>query len=332
MKRKKPQGNVILQQKTSTLEFRKESFVICYHSWKDEETGEEFTTTELDELNLTQVHNQYRSKYGIPFVDEIVQIREQYGLSAAKMSDVLGLGANVYRNYESGEVPSIATGRLIQLAKDPREFRKLVDLSSNELEPNELARINKRLAGSLQHYDPMEELFTQRLFGTVVPNVFNGYRSPSVVKVGMMVKYFASRLQPFKTKMNKLLFYADFSHYAYTGYSITGLTYMAITHGPVPKNYGAIYDKLMETGIVDIEEVERDGYEGEKILTPEGGPDLDVFTDTEKNILDGVVKEIGSYSTSRVVEISHNEKAWKDNIDRHGRINYDYGFVLEKIL
>lgn len=330
MKLLKPQGNTSLLQKLTTLEFRKELFPIVFHSWKDEDTDEEFTTTELDELNVAQVHNQYRSKYGIPFVDEIIQIREQYGLSAAKMSEILGLGTNGYRNYENGEIPSITTGRLIQLAKDPVEFRKLIELSRNELESHELARINKKVSEKLAGYDMFEEMFETRLFGTKVPNLYNGYRSPSMNKLGMMVKYFAACLQPFKTKMNKLLFYADFSHYAHTGYSITGLTYIAITHGPVPKNYGGIYDKLWDTGFIEIEEVAGEGFEGEKFLNHDGIVDLEIFSISERNVLEHVVKEIGAFSTSRIVDISHNEPAWKQNVDTHGRINYDFGFSLQQ--
>src|SRR5258708_21100944 len=138
MKKNKPQGNIKLKRQIKSFEFRKESFNSFYHKWVEQGDDEEFTRTELDELNLAQVHNQYRNKYCIPFVDEIKSIREQYGLSASKMSEILGLGPNVYRNYENGEIPSITTGRLIQLAKDPEEFRKLIGLSQNELEPHEL--------------------------------------------------------------------------------------------------------------------------------------------------------------------------------------------------
>ncbi len=43
------------------------------------------------------------------------------GLSAARMAEVLGLGANTYRNYEQGEVPSESNARL--LAQNPEEFK-----------------------------------------------------------------------------------------------------------------------------------------------------------------------------------------------------------------
>lgn len=326
-----PNGNVSLKKQLQAFDFRKEPFHIVYHTWVDNENGEEFTTRELDELNQAQLHNQYRSKYGIPFIDEIKVIREQYGLSAAKMSEILGLGPNVYRNYENGEMPSIPTGRLIQLAKDPMEFKKLIELSSNELEEQEIERINKKVTSSLTGWDAVECLMEERLFGTKIPGNYNGYRIPMLEKIGMMAKYFAQHLMPFKTKMNKLLFYADFLHYSKTGYSISGMTYVAITHGPVPKNYGGIYDRLSEAGYIDIEEVEFDDYGGEKFLNHDGEPDMEIFSESERFAIEIVQQKLGRLRTADIVDISHDEIAWQQNIDKHGRISYDYGFVLQHV-
>jgi len=78
------EGNAKLLKEQRVLEFRKEKFTVLYHVWECEETKEHFTTNELDNLNINQVHNKYREKFGIPFIYEIKEIREKYGLSAAK--------------------------------------------------------------------------------------------------------------------------------------------------------------------------------------------------------------------------------------------------------
>ncbi|HLS31303.1 MAG TPA: hypothetical protein VK021_10635 [Flavobacteriaceae bacterium] len=102
------------------LVFRKEEFNYMHHAFEDEETEELFTTTHLDELNMLQVYNQYRERHKIPFPKEIGDIREKYGVSAKKMSEILGFGGNSYRNYEKGEVPSVSNARLIQSVKAPK--------------------------------------------------------------------------------------------------------------------------------------------------------------------------------------------------------------------
>lgn len=117
----------MIQEKRSII-FRKETFEIVFHYYKCDDSGEQFTTTALDELNMNQVYNQYRDKFNIPFPDEIIKIREKYGVSAAKMSEILGFGINSYRQYEAGEMPSIANAKLIQVVDDPRKFIEMVEL------------------------------------------------------------------------------------------------------------------------------------------------------------------------------------------------------------
>ena len=43
-------------------------------------------------------------KYGVPYTDKIVAIRRRYGISAQKMSLILGIGINQYLLYKQGEV------------------------------------------------------------------------------------------------------------------------------------------------------------------------------------------------------------------------------------
>jgi hypothetical protein len=168
------------------------------------------------------------------------------------MAEILGLGINVYRNYESGEVPSVSNGRLIQMVKDPVEFRKLINYSKNEFTAEELEKINRKMDHCLSGWDKFHIADEELMLGEKRPGLFNGYKSPDMKKVQNMILYFAQNVMPFKTKMNKLLFYADFFHYKKTGYSISGLTYHAIQKGPVPKNYDWIFDKTMENKFVKI--------------------------------------------------------------------------------
>ncbi|MFN9320576.1 MAG: type II TA system antitoxin MqsA family protein [Chitinophagales bacterium] len=117
-----------LTKERRSMDFRKETFEIVFHYYKCEDSEEQFTTTSMDEVNMNQVYNQYRDRFNIPFPDEIVRIREKYSLSAAKMSEILGFGVNSYRQYEAGEMPSIANSKLIQMAEDPKTFIGMIEL------------------------------------------------------------------------------------------------------------------------------------------------------------------------------------------------------------
>jgi len=112
------------------MSFRKEEFRVLFHFYKCEDTGEQFEDDVFAQLNYNQLVNQYRMKYSIPFPEQIISIREKYNLPASKMSEILGFGTNGYRQYEAGEVPSQSNAKLIQLADDPHEFKKLVNYCS----------------------------------------------------------------------------------------------------------------------------------------------------------------------------------------------------------
>lgn len=80
---------------------------------------------------MEQVYRQYRERHGIPSPDDIKAIRMKYRVSAAKMSRILGLGANQYRLYESGEMPSLSNARLITLVSEKDNFEKLKNLEED---------------------------------------------------------------------------------------------------------------------------------------------------------------------------------------------------------
>lgn len=134
-----------IQKEWRTMSFRKDEFKVLFHSFKCDETGEQFEDDAFAQLNYNQLVNQYREKYSIPFPEQIIAIREKYDTSASKMSEILGFGTNSYRQYESGEVPSQSNARLIQLADDPHEFKKLVDLC-NTIE----AKVKDKLLHKIQ--------------------------------------------------------------------------------------------------------------------------------------------------------------------------------------
>ena len=128
-----------------TWKFRGEEFEYLHTAWRCEDTGEQFTTTESDDAGYMQVTNQYRAKYGIPYTDEIIAVRNRYGVSAAKMSLILGIGVNQYRLYEQGEVPSVSNGRMIRSVMNPKVMLELVESSKNELSQTEYSKIVSKI-------------------------------------------------------------------------------------------------------------------------------------------------------------------------------------------
>jgi putative zinc finger/helix-turn-helix YgiT family protein len=325
-------GEAKPEKEVRAFEYRKDKFEVLFHYYICIDTGEQFTTTGIDTLNINQVHNKYREKYGIPFIDEIRNIRSKYGLSAAKMSEVLGLGANIYRHYESGEMPSVSTGRLIRLAEDPEEFKKLFEMSKNSLEPQEYERVRKKIEQTQSSREKVEERWKSWLVGNLYPNIFNGYRVPCLERVGRMVHFFAKRNTPFTTALNKLMFYADFGHFKKYGNSISGIYYKALPKGPVPENYGGIYNHVVNAGYAKIEEVDFEDFVGERFIISEVHElEEPLFSQSELDMLAHVSDKFKGKNTRQIVDISHEEPAWQRNIDDYNRISFEYGFELKNI-
>jgi putative zinc finger/helix-turn-helix YgiT family protein len=320
-----------LQRETREMTFRKETFSVVFHYYRCENSGQQFTTTELDELNLTQLYNQYRSKHHIPFPDEIREIREKYGVSPTRMAQIMGFGVNVYRQYEQGEVPNHSNARLIHLARDPEEFMELVKLSDlEEKTRNKLIKHIEQLIDEAEKATA-KEAFLQWLIPSFLPDEFTGYRKPSLEKATAVIRYFTQHLQPFKTKLNKLLFYADFMHFKQTAYSITGLRYSAIDMGPVPDKFQALFEYIGETTDVRIltKSISNGGI-GEQFQLNGHNQRSEILTEHEKKTLNQVINKFSQLDTRQLIEKSHQETAWQANAENKGNwINYlKYGFEI----
>lgn len=317
-----------LDREERVLQFRKEDFTILFHHYLCEDSGETFETEELASLNLEQVYNQYRERHRLPFPDEITSIRERYGVSAAKMSEILGFGANGYRNYEAGEVPSVSNARLIQLAADPHEFQRLVELSDS-LTPNERKKILSRLDDLKVEDSFLPAVLEAYLFEELRPGVETGYRRPDLGKFCAMTSYLSGKAQPFKVKMCKLLFYADFSHFKRFGHSISGARYIAIEMGPVPNNFDGLFNEARRRGAVRIAYSQNQNWDrvGEQFLLGERA-DWSSLSEDELSTLDMVLHRFSKLSTAELIDISHEEKGWQECKAGKGVISYWYGFWL----
>lgn len=316
-----------------SMNFRKESFDIIFHSFKCETSGEHFTSTALDNVNMNQVYNQYRDKFNLPFPDEIVRIREKYNISAIKMSTVLGFGVNSYRQYESGEMPSVSNARLIQVVKDPNKFIEMVKLCGSIDENSKRKFINNaRLIEEDSRRNRFKFNLKDYLLGGHLADIYSGYRNPSFEKFTEMVVFFSVSLEPFKTKMNKLLFYADFLMFKQSCFSISGVRYNAIDLGPVPNNFQSIFEFLDNDGAIDIHYVQfPKGYIGEQFKANKVRSfNPEIFSKLELEVLESISEVFKDSSTNKIIELSHLEDAWKKNEKNKNVISYNYAFDLNQ--
>ncbi|MCC5906397.1 MAG: DUF4065 domain-containing protein [Balneolaceae bacterium] len=317
-------GEVIRQINNEELEFRGEKFTISYNNYKCVDTGKEFTTRDIDELNMHLLHSAYRKKHNIPFPEEIKNIREKYRVNQTKMAEILGFGPNTFRNYENGDVPQLANAKLISIASKPSLFIDLV----NDCDSLTVKQKEKYIKCAKAAYSNNEKLFSW-LFRHQEPNEFTGYKAPSIEKLNAMIALMALNSNFFKVKLCKLLFYSDFCHFKQYGQSISGTSYQAIPMGPVPHRYGSLFEFGAEKGAFSIELVKFPEREGERFISSSNSDVLNVLTAEERKTLLMVKESLGSMKTDDLINISHEEAAWLENKDEQNLIDYNYAFILK---
>jgi len=111
-----------------------------------------------------------------------------------------------------------------------------------------------------------------------------------------------------KKKLAKLLYFADFDLYEKSQKSITGDVYRALPMGPVPSALEEITAEMTKKKMLSVEQVdEREGYNPTEIYKCITEPDLSVFDDEEKRMLDRVVIKYGHLNGKQLEELSHAE-------------------------
>ncbi len=323
------EGKAFLKFEQKSVPFRKENFQIYSHFYKCEKCNEEFTTTEIDNLNITQVYNQYRERHNIPTSEQIKLIRKRYNISAVKMSLILGIGQNQYGLYESGEIPNESNSQLISLITNPKVFKEHLLKRKSILQPKEFEKILHKIELAISDYDESSYSLTNRYFDPFIsPSEFTGFKFASFKKFANMILFFLNDAF-LVTRLNKYLFYADFLNYKSTGYSISGYNYAAIPLGPVPQDYKTIYNIVEENNFITTETYDY-GIDFTEKFTLLKNFDSSIFTENELNTLQKVKVKFANLKTKEIIEMSHKEIGWKENVESKNLISYQkYAFRLK---
>ena len=112
------------------------------------------------------------------------------------------------------------------------------------------------------------------------------------------------------TKLNKILFYADFIAYARSGEPITGTEYQKLKHGPAPRQLKPVERGLLLRQDAVIQE-RKHFTKVQRRLVPLRDPDLDLFTGSEIAIVDEVIAALRNHNAVQVSELSHQLAGWQ---------------------
>jgi len=267
--------------------------------------GEDIGTDTLDDATLTAAYHIYRSRHGLLQPEHIRAIRSKYGLGQKAFARLLGWGDVTLARYETGSLQSKSHDTALRLAEDPDHVRELLRLHGNRLSPEQRETLETRLEDLSS---VLEGLLAREEASTYAVDV--GLR-----KLTEMVVFFAGFQPMWRTKLNKMLFYADFLHAKRHGVLISGARYVHMQYGPVPSDFYALQARLVDDA--DIDEVP--AQEGEcsgTIFVARRPADREVFSAEELQTLKDVAAYFKGWSATQLVEFSHREPAWAETGDR----------------
>lgn len=109
------------------------------------------------------------------------------------------------------------------------------------------------------------------------------------------------------TKLNKLLFFSDFRAYAKLGEPITGARYQRLEWGPAPRALLPVRSELIGNGDASFS----DSEDWNQVLSPRREPDMSLFSDDERFIIDEVFEELRPLNATAASDYSHtNSPGW----------------------
>ena len=151
----------------------------------------------------------------------------------------------------------------------------------------------------------------KRYLSTPTPKQFDFDRE----KFKDLVVYVAAKSQDDPTfgavKLNKILYYADFSAYRDLGKPITGAIYRKLTEGPAPRDMVAIRDELITERRLRHEE--RPYFTRiQKRLVPTEGTEADTefLSPKERELIDRILLFFHGKTAREVSDYSHREPGW----------------------
>ena len=269
---------------------------------------------ELDTKNLERVYQAYRNKHNLLSPFEIKQIRESIG-SGRTVASLLGWSQATFVRYEGGTIPSASHHeQLLRLKNDPTYLNYLYDSNKNKLTDREkrkiLAQIDKTDPAAEQ--DPVDFLNKRfaPFYNKGITNIEFDFE-----KLAALVQIFAvTNRELVKTKLQKLLYYADNLHFKRYGYPITGLVYIHHHFGPVPVNHDLIHWVLESVGVIETKPY--DGlYEGEILMPTERG-NQDLFSNEELEVIFAIAEYFKDFSATKISDFSHKEKGYIETAQR----------------
>lgn len=298
------------------------------------ECNQDLYVNKIEDENNERIYKIYREKANIIKAEDIVKLREKYDISQRELTAILGFGKMTINRYERGGLPTKSQSDYIKLLIENED--KFIEKVNEAYENNNITEktykkivsegqeeniSKKRVQENIRRY--LKEVLNRE------PDIYNGYKSLDLEKVENIISYIASKVKNLTiTSLNKYLWYIDMLSFNKRAVAITGLTYQNQKFGPT-----IVYKKYDELSLLDDkyqrEDIETENGNTTKIISNENF-NLDKINDSEKEIIDTIIKLLKNKKVTDISEMSHREDGWKKT-KRLEKISFEYAMNLNII-
>ena len=298
------------------------------------ECNQDLYVNKIEDENNERIYKIYREKANIIKAEDIVKLREKYDISQRELTAILGFGKMTINRYERGGLPTKSQSdyikllienedRFIEKVKEAYENNNITEKTYKKIvsEGQEENISKKRVQENIRRY--LKEVLNRK------PDIYNGYKSLDLEKVENIISYIASKVKNLTiTSLNKYLWYIDMLSFNKRAVAITGLTYQNQKFGPT-----IVYKKYDELSLLgdkyQREDIETENGNTTKIISNENF-NLDKINDSEKEIIDTIIKLLKNKKVTDISKMSHREDGWKKT-KRLEKISFEYAMNLNII-
>ena len=297
-----------LMVKGIEVEYEETYFYCC----NGKEYENEFETGKMSNSNLLNARNSYRRMKGYLTSNEIVAIREQYGVSQVELAKLLGWGEATISRYESKAIQDEAYDNMLRLIKaNPLLTLQYLKKNKEKFTGERVMEIKQNIIRALNVYG--KEYSTRQSLECDYaiydnPSEQNGFTILNIDKVESVISYYAKKMSDtHKRKIMQMLWYADVLAYKQYRRAITGLVYVENNMGAVP---------IGQEHIVALDRVnsKEDVLESSYLFLPHNDVGIDCLSNNEIEVLDKVVTKFKDYKVQDMIAYTQNEDIYNNLI------------------
>jgi putative zinc finger/helix-turn-helix YgiT family protein len=294
-----------IRQEDMTRKIKENSYTLNVKVAHCAVCDEEVYISEISDQTQQTFFNAYRLDHQLLTVDEMINIRKTIGLNQRDFSRLLGFGEITISRYELGSLPNKNNAQLISKISDKKfleekyEQNKLFISEDGKRIIEEYLKLKGNTTGKVKYN---QDKFFELTYLFVEEAIKNNENMT-------------------ETKLNKLLFYADFNHYNKVGKGITGSKYLKFQFGPVP-NYSQ--KKYSENPYISFFKTDDDKTQIEIINKPKKWH----LSEFEIKMVEAIYSYFKDSNAKKISHISHQENAWT-NADLFEAISYEYAKDLK---